>query len=84
MNSNLPIVDEFLLSLIVEKHHVDEDEENATVTLRAHAPLEEDEEDEVTEQRQQEDELGHKAQQHVLEISKISERTFALQDCRQL
>lgn len=72
MNSNLSIVDEFLVSLIVEKNHVDEDEEDAAVTLYAHAPLEQYEEDEITEQREQEDELRHEAQQHVADISEIS------------
>lgn len=72
VNQNLSTVDKFLVSRIVEQHHVDEDEEDATVTPHAHAPLEENKEDEVTEQREQEDDLWHKAQQNVVKISEMS------------
>lgn len=72
MSLNLSVVDKFLVSLIIKEHHVDEDEEDAAVTLHTHAPLEEDEEDEITKQRQQEDNLRNEAQQDVLDISEMA------------
>lgn len=49
MNSDLATVDVFLVSFIVEKHHIYKDKEDAGVTLHSHPPLKEDKEDKVTE-----------------------------------
>lgn len=82
---NLSVVDRFFVSFIIKEHHVDKDEEDAAVTLRTHAPLEEDKEDEITEERQQENNFRNEAQQDVLDISEMAghkdEKKKSVQEC---
>lgn len=65
-----------MFRLVIKQHHVDEEQQNAGSRFGAQsdAPFIEDEEDQVSEERQHEDQLWNKLKENVLEFSEMSER----------
>ncbi len=74
MNPHLSCVKQRILRLVIKQHHVDEEQQNAGSRFRAEtdAPFIEDEEDQVSEERQHEDQLRNKLKENVLEFSQMS------------